>query len=194
MGHTMKFLKFILLILAAFLFSACGGDSEETYDYNDISYIDWTGSVNGTLVIDATDDVFEFEYNTGYLHFGNTTYTNAWVDIEGDFYIDSILVGAVYYILSIDNEVITALISNNGHYIDIYGPESNLAWTEATTTPIYALTNIKIPPGKQFSAANYSQTAKINHILSSLSATAPILNKNAFTENLSENSENILKN
>ena len=99
----------------------------------------WSGSVNGAIVIDATDDAFEFESLTDYLVFGNTTYTNAWVDSYGDFYVDGVLIGAVHYVKSIDNETITALISNNGYYIGIYGPELDLAWAEAPNMPIYAI-------------------------------------------------------
>ncbi len=187
----MKFFKFVLVLIPVVFLTACGGNSEN--EYNDVSYINWAGSVNGTLVVDATDDTFEFELYTGYLHFGNTTYTNAWVDDYGDFYIDYELIGSVYYIESIDNEIITALISNNGYYIDIYGPESDLAWTETQTMPIYALGEISTASNALYDNSIYRRTAQQGDI-NSAPSTAPPLNKmNAYSENLPGNNKSILK-
>ena len=72
----LRFTAKVIALLSIIILSACGGGSADSYDdYYAEAYIDWSGSVNGTFVVDATDDVFEFEITTGYLHFGNTTYT-----------------------------------------------------------------------------------------------------------------------
>ncbi len=188
----MRFLKLALIAVPVLFLSACGGGShEESYDYAYDEYIDWSGSVNGTLVVDATDDVFEFEVNTGYLHFGSTTYTNAWVDSYGDFYVDGELIGAVFYVKSIYNETITALISNNGYYIDIYGPESDLAWEEAPTIPIYAFKEAAI--SKQVEESVYTQLGQQADVKYSEKATPPGINKNAYTEKLPANNQSTLR-
>jgi len=188
----MRFYKYILILTAALLLSACGGGSADSYDYYyEDTYIDWSGSVNGTFVVDATDDVFEFEITTGYLHFGNTTYTNAWVDFYGDFYVDGEIIGAVYYVESIDHEIITALISNNGYYIDIYGPESNLAWEETFISPIYALKGVT-PQDKLFEESIYAQTAQQTDAKPSAQGTPPEMKMNATTEDLPANNESTL--
>jgi len=188
----MRFYKYSLILLATLFLSACGGGSADSYDpYYTDAYIDWSGSVNGTLVIDATDDAFEFEITTGYLHFGNTTYTNAWVDLYGDFYIDGELVGAVYYVRSIDDEVITALISNDGYYIDIYGPESDLAWEVTFISPIYALKGVTTPE-KLLEETIYTQTAQQTDIKTSVKGTPPEMKMNAVTEDLPTKTESTL--
>ena len=139
----MNIIKYSIVAISVLLLAACGsGDSY--HDYDEAEYIYWTGSVNGTIVIDATDDPFEFEVDSGYLHFGNTTYTNAWVDDYANFWVDGQIIGGVYYIEDIDGYTITGLISNNGHYIDIYGPESDLAWEETNDLPIYALNSSRV--------------------------------------------------
>lgn len=188
----MRIYRVILLVIPFLLLSACGGGSSDPYDdyYSEPVYIYWSGSANGTLVIDATDDAFEFEAYTGYLHFGNTTYTNAWVDDFGNFYIDGFIVGAVYYVLSIDDEVITALISNNGYYIDIYGPESDLAWTEAPTQPIYAFNSLTAV--KPFDDMTITQSAQLSDTRPANKGTPPKLDMNAFTEELPKNNQSTL--
>jgi len=191
MGFIMRFYKYILPLVAVLLLSACGGgDSGDDYDYYDETYIYWEGSVNGTIVVDATDDAFEFEINTGYLHFGSTTYTNTWVD-DGDFFVDGELIGAVYYIKSFDNETITALISNNGYYIDIYGPESDLAWEETSILPIYAFKSASTSENK-FEQSIYSQTAQETKTKPSIQAKSPVKDLNAFTQDLPENNQSSL--
>ncbi len=187
----MSLYRFIFFIIPVLLLAACGENQEDSYDYRDDNYIDWVGSINRTVVVDATDDAFEFEINTGYLHFGNTTYTNAWVDLDGDFYIDSELIGAVFYVRSIDNEIITALISNNGYYIDIYGPESDLAWTEAPDVPIYALSDST--SNRQISESNYAQSSVTNYTDSQIPATSPIQNMNAYFDVTLENNKSTLR-
>ncbi len=185
----MRSYQFILFLVPILLLSAC--DEEYADTYYDETYIDWAGSVNGTFVVDATDDIFEFEITTGYLHFGSTTYTNAWVDSYGDFYIDSVHIGAVYYVKSIYNETITALISNNGYYIDLYGPESNLAWAEALTMPIYAFKSATAPT-RQIQETIYTQTAQQADIKPSAQATPPETNINAYIEDLPAKNESTL--
>ena len=188
----MRFYKLILLVVPVLLLSACGGGHNDAHDYYyEETYIDWSGSVNGTIVVDATDDAFEFEINTGYLHFGNTTYTNAWVDHYGDFYVDGVRIGGVYYVLSSDHYTITALISNSGHYIDIYGPESDLAWTEAPTTPIYAIKGIGTSE-RQFAESIYAQNAKQLETKNTIASTPPEKGRNAYKESLPKNTQSIL--
>ena len=188
----MRIYRVILLVIPFLLLSACGGGSSDPYDdyYYEPDYIYWSGSANGTLVIDATDDAFEFEAYTGYLHFGNTTYTNAWVDDFGYFYIDGFIVGAVYYVWSIDDEVITALISNNGYYIDIYGPESDLAWTEAPTQPVYAFNSLTAV--KPLDDTTITQSAQLTDAKPSPKATPPEMKMNALTEDLPKNNQSTL--
>jgi hypothetical protein len=184
----------MLLLVPTLWLSACGGGHSDSYDgYDQDAYIYWEGSVNGTLVVDATDDAFEFEIITGYLHFGNTTYTNAWVDSYGNFFVDGILVGGVYYVKSYYNETITALVSNNGYYIDIYGPESDLAWTEAPTTPIYAFKS-ESTAGEQASAPLYGQSALQSTGQSSEKATPPETRLNAYSDSRPKNNQGILRN
>ena len=155
----MKSIKWLGFAMAMLTLTACG--SGEGYSgYDETLYIDWTGSVNGTLVVDATDDAFEFERDTGYLHFGNTTYTNAWVDDFADFWVDGIRIGGVYYVESIDGEVITALVSNRGYFIDLYGPESDLRWQETTILPIYALSSTKLTTNK----SSFDQVQRIAQV------------------------------
>lgn len=148
----MKTIKFGIVAISILFLAACGS-GESHYDYDESLYINWSGSVNGTIVVDATDDAFEFELDTGYLHFGNTTYTNAWVDDYANFWVDGQIIGGVYYIEDIDGYTITGLISNSGYFIDIYGPESNLAWTVTLELPIYALNSTDprrlVPEGLQ---------------------------------------------
>jgi len=187
----MSLYRIILFIIPVLLLAGCGENQEDSYQDRDENYIVWAGSINGTVVVDATDDAFEFEINTGYLHFGNTTYTNAWVDLDGDFYIDSELIGAVFYVQSIDNEVITALISNNGYYIDIYGPETDLAWAESPDIPVYALRDST--SNKQISGSNYAQYSIPNYSDSQIAATPPTQNMNAYFEVTSENNKSILR-
>jgi len=188
----MRFYKLFVLVVPLALLSACGGGYDDPYNnYYDEQYIDWAGSVNGTIVVDATDDEFEFESITGYLHFGNTTYTNAWVDEFGDFYIDGIRVGGVYYVKSYYNETITALISNSGYYIDIYGPESDLAWTESLYLPIYAIKG-SITPQKQTEQSLYTQSAQQADANSSDLAVPPGTRLNAYIEDLPAGNQSTL--
>ena len=194
----MRLYKLSLLIIPVIFLSACGGGHDDSHDYYHDTYyeeiyINWAGSVNGTIVVDATDDAFEFEVITGYMHFGNTTYTNAWVDAYGDFYVDGLHIGAVFYVKSIENETIAALISNNGYYIDFYGPESNLAWTEADTIPIYAFNSVATSD-KQLVESIYTQTARQTETKTSAEVTAPETNMNAYTEDLPTNNQSTLGN
>jgi hypothetical protein len=187
----MRLYKLLALVIPVMLLSACGGGYDDPYDtYYDEYYINWAGSVNGTIVVDATGDEFEFEAFTGYLHFGNTTYTNAWVDDFGNFYVDGFLIGGVYYVESFYGEPITALISNNGYYIDIYGPESDLAWTESWTLPVYAFNSTNTDQFQE--QPDYLQSARKADSQSSGKATAPGTDSNAIIEDLPENNQSTL--
>ncbi|MGD8925578.1 MAG: hypothetical protein PVG20_01930 [Thioalkalispiraceae bacterium] len=184
----MKLYRTILFLAAVLTLSACGGGYEDSYTYEE-QYIDWAGSVNGTIVLDATGDEFEFESITGYLHFGNTTYTNAWVDAFGNFYVDGLQIGAVYYVKSFYDETITALVSNHGYYIDIYGPESDLAWEETWTVPVYAFKNF-MSSDKQPSL--YTQNALESDGNISDEGAAPGANMNAFIGDLPTDNQSTL--
>lgn len=138
----MRAIKLGLISVSALWLVACGGGEADYGYYDEPQYINWSGSANGTIVVDATDDAFEFELDGGYLHFGSTTYFNAWVDDFANFWVDGRVIGGVYYVRAIDGHTITALVSNSGYYLDFYGPESNLSWAETGDVPIYALTSL----------------------------------------------------
>lgn len=189
----MRLYKLFLFLIPVLLVSACDGEHhDDTYGHYDVTYIDWVDSANGTIVVDATNDAFEFEAHTGYLHFGNTTYTNVWVNHFGDFFVDGVLVGAVYYVKSIDNLTITALVSNDGFYIDIYGPESNLAWSETTITPIFAAQGISSASLASTQTASVFAAKQMTKPQQQ-KGSAPLNIMNAISENLPKGTQGTLR-
>ncbi len=138
--------KYFLIILGLISITACGGggssdpstNTNTSNTNNQVTFTDWTGSANGTYVIDATDDLFQFEYTSGLMHFGNTTITNVWVDASANLYFNSQIIGAVTYVKATNGSTITGLISNSGLYIDFYGPESSLTWQVSSKNPVFA--------------------------------------------------------
>lgn len=190
----MRRIKLILLFIPLLLVAACDGESEETagsFD-DEPTFIVWEGSVNGTIVVDATNDAFEFEFETGFLHFGNTTYTNAWVDHSGNFIVDGQIIGGVFYVRSIDNEIITALVSNNGHYIDIFGPESNLSWAETNVLPIFAINAQTGGSNKQTGQPFNIIGAQQGVMIDANKAASPSTNNNAISERLPQGNQGAL--
>ena len=128
--------KFYMGLLISLLISGCGGgDSSDSK--NSTTYIEWSGSSNGAVVVDATNDSFRFEYSSGLMVFGGTTITNVWVDDDADLYFEGDVIGSVSYIKSTGGATITGLISNSGYMIDFFGPESSLQWQVSGVFPVF---------------------------------------------------------
>lgn len=138
-------IKNIFIVVSIFVITACGGggSSDDPINTNDpIIYTNWTGSTNETYVVDATNDLFQFEYTSGLMHFGNTTITNVWVDSSANLYFNSQIIGKVTYIESTSGSTITGLISTSGYFIDFYGPESSLTWKVSSKKPVYVTASL----------------------------------------------------
>ncbi len=88
-------------------------------------YIDWTGSVNGIWVTDASGDMVRFT-TEGYMMYGNMMYTNVYIDSNANLYMDGSHIGSVSYVVSTAGSKMTAMVDNNGYLIDIYGSQDNM--------------------------------------------------------------------
>lgn len=133
---------FLIVLFAGFGCSGGGGSNDEDAPPppppSGSGFIEWIGSANGEWVADVSPDFFRFEVDTGYMHFGSTTYTNTYVDASANLIWNSTIIAGVYYVESTSGDTVTALIGNNGCFIDIYGPESNLTWQQTSTLPVFA--------------------------------------------------------
>jgi hypothetical protein len=172
-----KLLSIFVLLIITFGMISCDGSSS-----SGLSFINWTGSVNGEIVVDATNDEFKFTSPEGYLYFGSTTYTNFWVD-GNDLYYNGDKIGDVTYIKSEQGNIITGLVSNSGFMIDIYGPEDNLIWKTTDIVPVFTTLYSK-------NSDSDIDSSKAKIITSVKSGLKPYFGEpNAFTNDSSENIE-----
>lgn len=129
--------RLLFLLLLSLLLNACNSDGDEAPPASgggDNQYIVWEGSANEEVVVDVDGDAVKFEVGTGYMYFGNTTYTNARVDTRtADFILDGQVVGTVSLVLNIYDDSITALVALDGTYLDIHGTEDNLVVANTNT-------------------------------------------------------------
>ncbi|MCK5525258.1 MAG: hypothetical protein KAI83_19185 [Thiomargarita sp.] len=128
--------KYLLLLIFSIFLAACNSsDNEEIIAIpavddvvvGDIQYIEWEGSANGEWVYDANGDRVRFEFETGYMNFGETVYYNVLLDEESNFVMDGIIEGAVVEVFAVNGDTIVALVAPNGTYLDIVGSESDLS-------------------------------------------------------------------
>ena len=143
-----SFLKPMLIVSVAVWLVACGGSGGDdtianssgvvTPPPSSARFINWNGSANGTLVNDATDDFFQFREDTRQMYFGSTTINNVYVDGNAELFMDGIDIGCVCAVLSTVGTTIAGVISNNGFYLDFYGPESTLLVVESTKGAVFA--------------------------------------------------------
>jgi hypothetical protein len=115
--------------------SATGSGASSTA----VSYINWTNSVNGTYVVDASGDNFQFNVSTRCIYSLNTgkEYTNYCL---GSAYT-GVFAGVpfnVYAVKSTTNQCIAALVDNSGYLIDIYTSGSTEIAKTTTTLAITA--------------------------------------------------------
>ena len=128
----MKLHKLLLLILFSVLVTACNSDDDDDEiaeaATESIQYFEWEGSINGEWVVDANGNKVRFEVENGYMNFGNTTYTNAWVDNgeTANFSLDGEVIGAVTGVKDVNDNPIVALVALDGTYLDIVGTENDL--------------------------------------------------------------------
>ena len=125
-----------LLLPMALCTTGCGGgdpiDASAAY-----SYITWTNSVNGELVVDASGDFVRFRSDTRNMVFGNTEYTNMHVNSTGaTLSFNGTIVGTISYIKSVTGSTITGLLCSNGAYMDIVGTQANLSVTCSSVFPV----------------------------------------------------------
>jgi len=126
-----KLHKLLLLILFSVLVTACNSDDDDdeiAEAIESIQYFEWEGSINGEWVVDANGNKVRFEVENGYMNFGNTTYTNAWVDNgeTANFSLDGEVIGAVTGVKDVNDNPIVALVALDGTYLDIVGTENDL--------------------------------------------------------------------
>ncbi len=135
--------KYLLLFLFPIFLAACNSsDNEEIIAIpavddvvvGDIQYIEWEGSANGEWVSDANGDRVRFEFETGYMNFGETVYYNLLLDEESNFVMDGVIEGAVVEVFAVNGDTIVALVAPDGTYLDIVGSESDL-YIENTKIP-----------------------------------------------------------
>jgi hypothetical protein len=128
--------KYLLLLIFYLFLAACNSsDNEEIIAIpavddvvvGDIQYIEWEGSANGEWVSDANGDRVRFEFETGYMNFGETVYYNVVLDEESNFVMDGIIEGAVVEVFAVNGDTIVALVAPDGTYLDIVGSESDLS-------------------------------------------------------------------
>jgi hypothetical protein len=158
--------KFYFLIIALLFVLSCGGggggggsDSSVSSSNSGYTYITWSRSVNGTVVMDATNDNLRFEASTGYMIFGSTRYTNAYVNDSANFILNGKIVGGVYYVKSTNGNTITGLLDSYGYFLDIYGFESDLTIKSSTVKPVLAKTISKIAPMEEpTSSGSYNES------------------------------------
>jgi len=197
----MKITKFLLLILCAALATACNDDDDEYTDtYFDIQYFTWEGSINAEWVVDANGDKFKFEIENGYMVFGNTTYTNAWVDTgeTADFSLDGEVMGAVQAVEDVNHDQIVALVAPNGTFLDIVGDEDELfikntdipAVLVVATTTNSMRANSKVPDSNI--VHSLSSTQKNFAANSATSLPPPMPASNAFIQRSGEQRMGIL--
>ena len=141
MKNSLKILVAIVILSLA----ACGGGGEDGDLYADpidnVSYINWTGSSNGTSVVDATNDAVKFRSDTGQMVFSNTTFTNITVNSSsGALTFNGEVIGGIYLIRSTAGSNITGMVCSNGYLVDIFGSESDLTLGCSSTYPTYAST------------------------------------------------------
>lgn len=145
MGKSRLFCIFVSVLVISLCLAACGGGGGSEGARQGVSYINWENSVNGTKVNDATNDFVQFESDSRYMSFGNTRYTNVYVNASAEIIFNGVQVGHVTYIKSTNGNTITGLISNNGYFLDIYGSESNLTIQESSIKPtLITVTGAKI--------------------------------------------------
>lgn len=85
-----------------------------------ISYIQWTGSGNGVVVKDATNDNLRFRADNLRLVVAGTTINNARVDGNGTFFLNDQPEGVVVGTTGTLGGLITVLVDNQGRAIDLY--------------------------------------------------------------------------
>ena len=215
----MKMYKLLLLLLCSTVIVACNDDDDDyeqiaTPAVNsevvaaEIEYIEWEGNANGEWVADANGDQVRFEVDTSYMNFGDTTYSNVWVDEDSNFLIDGILEGAVEYVAAVNGDTIVALVAPDGTYLDIVGTESELFIdnTDLPATPVSPIasqpdkTTTRLASNAHSSSATDSKKMSVTADTSNISTSptlqkrlAPMLAPNAFTEPSEEPKTNILQ-
>jgi len=120
-----KLALFVLLVLVSFPQSA--------FAYG---YIEWTGSVNGIWVTDASGDMVRFT-NEGYMMFGATLYTNVYIDSNANLYVDGSCMGSVAYVVSTSGSKMTAIVDDDGFLIDIYGSQDYLTIDRSSVPAVF---------------------------------------------------------
>ncbi|WP_233888781.1 DUF4189 domain-containing protein [Paraburkholderia flagellata] len=77
MGTWRLYVRAVLFVFAAFLASACGGGGSDSPASGPVgpTFINWTGSSNGSFVLAANNVQIQFLTN-GDLYYNNTEYTN----------------------------------------------------------------------------------------------------------------------
>jgi len=99
-------------------------------------YIEWTGSINGIWVTDASGDMVRFT-TEGYMMFGTTLYTNVYIDSNANLYIDGSRMGSVAYVVSTTGSKMTAIVDDDGFLIDIYGSQDYMTIDRSSVPAVF---------------------------------------------------------
>lgn len=129
-----------LLLLLASLSAGCGGGGGSSGNSSTLSFVSWTGSANGVVVLDANGDDIRFRADTKQMYVGGLTILNARVS-GFRVLVDGQDVGTVANVRSTQGNQITALVSLDGFYLDIYSVSGNTVAVEETSRrPAFAAT------------------------------------------------------
>jgi hypothetical protein len=192
--------KLLLLFIFSLFLVACNSSDDEVIAtpavgdvvVGDIQYIEWEGSANGEWVSDANGDLVRFEFETGYMNFGETVYYNVLVDEESNFVMDGVIEGAVVEVTAENGDTIVALVAPDGTYLDIVGSESDL-YVENTESP--AATIASFDEEKTTLRSLSSADSQKRSLTSTSSRLLPAIKRgsNAVTEPSGERKSSVLQ-
>jgi hypothetical protein len=191
--HHRSNLARVSTILSNSLFAEDDVSTEpEDVVVGDIQYIEWEGSANGEWVSDANGDLVRFEFETGYMNFGETVYYNVLVDEESNFVMDGVIEGAVVEVTAENGDTIVALVAPDGTYLDIVGSESDL-YVENTESP--AATIASFDEEKTTLRSLSSADSQKRSLTSTSSRLLPAIKRgsNAVTEPSGERKSSVLQ-
>lgn len=132
-----------LLACSAAVLAACGGGVDVGVGVDvgprGPTYLSWSGSVNGSVVLDAYAQSFGVETSTGQVYARSTTtplgqfYANS----QGDLFFANQYVGTVSLVTSTNGNPITVLQCLNGQYmkVSVGGGTWNYDCTSGGTSP-----------------------------------------------------------
>lgn len=121
---TRRTLTYMLLVVVSTFLPSCGGGGGGG---SDLSFINWRGSANGTIVEGLNAVQVQFRLDNSELYYHGDTYSNVAVDSRARILFNGNVVGTVTLGTSTTGSMIAELICNNGNLMGIIGDHNTFS-------------------------------------------------------------------